>query len=264
MDVSEAADSPEGVTMDIEETAELDEFVETFEAIDEEVEKDPGVYESMLKNERMDDAAVKVKEKCIQRIARLYTEKKDMEHIMSLMKTNAEFFNNIAKAKTAKVVRNVLAIVATIPDSIDIQVSLCEKLIEWCEAEKRTFLKQRIEAKYSNLLWLKKQPTKALEIVNALLGELKKLDDKQMLTEVHLTESRIYETLENIPKSKASLTAARSAAALSTWSLCYKLSSMRCLVSSVAKSKTIPRHSLTSKRPMMPTTARRTVALSQC
>ena len=57
MDVSEVAESPEGVTMDIEETAELDEFVETFEAIDEEVEKDPGVYESMLKNERMDDCS---------------------------------------------------------------------------------------------------------------------------------------------------------------------------------------------------------------
>ncbi len=212
MDVEEATRAPEGVVMDIEETEEVDEFVEAFEAIDEEAEKDAGVYESMLKNERMDDAAVKIKEKCILRVARLYTEKKDMDQIMSLMKTNAEFFNNIAKAKTAKIVRNVLAIVATIPDSTEIQLSLCEKLIEWCEAEKRTFLKQRIEAKYSNLLWLKKQPAKALEIVNKLLGELKKLDDKQMLTEVHLTESRIYETLENIPKSKASLTAARGAA----------------------------------------------------
>ena len=118
----------------------------------------------------------------------------------------------LPRPRLQRSLEQVLAIVATIPDSIDIQVSLCEKLIEWCEAEKRTFLKQRIEAKYSNLLWLKKQPTKALEIVNALLGELKKLDDKQMLTEVHLTESRIYETLENIPKSKAFLTAARSAA----------------------------------------------------
>ncbi len=212
MDVDESGVGPEGVTMDVEGMQEIDEFVQAFEDIDGETEKDSGVYESMLRNERMDDAAVKVKEKCIQRMARLYTEKKDMDQIMSLMKTNAEFFNNIAKAKTAKIVRNVLAIVATIPDSIEIQVSLCEKLIEWCEAEKRTFLKQRIEAKYSNLLWLKKQPNKALKIVNPLLGELKKLDDKQMLTEVHLTESRIYETLENIPKSKASLTAARSAA----------------------------------------------------
>ena len=53
----------------------------------------------MLRNERMDDAAVKVKEKCIQRMALLYTEKKDMDQIMSLMKTNAEFFNNIRRPR---------------------------------------------------------------------------------------------------------------------------------------------------------------------
>ena len=34
--------------------------------------------------------------------------------------------------------------------------------------------------------------------------ELKKLDDKQMLTETHLTESRIYHSLQNIPKGTSS------------------------------------------------------------
>jgi 26S proteasome regulatory subunit N6 len=71
-------------------------------------------------------------------------------------------------------------------------------------------LKQRIEAKYASFLLLKKKPLKSLEVIVKLLAELKKLDDKQMLTEVHLTESRVYHVLENIPKSKASLTAARS------------------------------------------------------
>lgn len=32
--------------------------------------------------------------------------------------------------------------------------------------------------------------------------ELKKLDDKQMLTETHLTEARIYHSLQNIPKGE--------------------------------------------------------------
>lgn len=45
-----------------------------------------------------------------------------------------------------------------------------------------------------------KQPNAALELIDALLKELKKLDDKQMLTEAHLTESRIYHSLQNIPK----------------------------------------------------------------
>jgi hypothetical protein len=40
----------------------------------------------------------------------------------------------------------------------------------------------------------------AVGIVNNLLRELKKLDDKQMLVEVHLVESRIHHSLLNIPK----------------------------------------------------------------
>jgi len=51
-----------------------------------------------------------------------------------------------------------------------------------------------------------------LELIDELLAELRKLDDKQMLTEAHLTESRIYHALQNIPKAKASLTACRTAA----------------------------------------------------
>jgi 26S proteasome regulatory subunit N6 len=123
---------------------------------------------------------------------------------MSLLKSNSSFFSIIPKARTAKIVRNILNIVSTIPDSLDIQVSLCKDVVEWCVVEKRTFLRQRIEAKLANLLLQQKQPTVALTLIDSLLFELKKLDDKQMLTEVHLTESRIYHVLQNIPKCKSS------------------------------------------------------------
>ena len=208
-DTAAAGAIESGPEMDMEE--EADPYQEEFAAIDED-EKSVDVFEKMLLNERTDDSAVKIKEKCIYRLGRLHTENKDMSSIMNLMRKNGDFFGVIPKARTAKIVRTILNIVSSIPDSIDIQMNLCQDLIKWCEAEKRTFLKQRIEAKYCNLLWLKREPTKALAIVDPLLGELKKLDDKQMLTEVHLTESRIYHALENIPKSKASLTSARSAA----------------------------------------------------
>ncbi len=47
-----------------------------------------------------------------------------------------------------------------------------------------------------------KEPVKAMTLIDDLLTELRRLDDKQMLTEVHLTESRVYHALQNIPKCK--------------------------------------------------------------
>lgn len=52
----------------------------------------------------------------------------------------------------------------------------------------------------ASLLLKQKHPGRALEIIDELLKELRKLDDKQMLTETHLTEARIYHSLQNIPK----------------------------------------------------------------
>ena len=83
------------------------------------------------------------------RLSRLYTEAKRFDEVMSLLKSNNDFFGLIPKAKTAKIVRNILNIVSLIPDSLDVQVNLSKDLVAWCITEKRTFLRQRIEAKVS-------------------------------------------------------------------------------------------------------------------
>jgi 26S proteasome regulatory subunit N6 len=52
----------------------------------------------------------------------------------------------------------------------------------------------------------------ALALIDTLLTELKRLDDKMILTEVHLLESRVYRGIGNLAKSKAALTSARTTA----------------------------------------------------
>ena len=49
-------------------------------------------------------------------------------------------------------------------------------------------------------------------MIDTLLTELRRLDDKMILTEVHLLESRVYRGIGNLSKSKAALTSARTAA----------------------------------------------------
>lgn len=193
-----------------EDDTEIDELKTLYETA--ERENNFALFNAILDNPRSDDVAIKVKEQSIYKVAKFYADSKDFELIMNLLKQNADFFSVIPKAKTAKIVRNLLNIVSSTPDSLVAQVNLYTEVVEWCKVEKRTFLRQRIEGKLATLLLQQKQPTKALSIIDDLLKELKKLDDKQMLTETHLTEARIYHSLQNIPKSKASLTASRTAA----------------------------------------------------
>lgn len=46
----------------------------------------------------------------------------------------------------------------------------------------------------------------SLSLVSQLLKELKKLDDKNLLVEVQLLESKTYHALSNLPKALAALT----------------------------------------------------------
>jgi 26S proteasome regulatory complex component len=164
---------------------------------------------------RFGPRASSIKERAIYVLARTYCAAGQHDEVVSLLtgSTCAPFFHHVTKAKFAKVVRAVLDIVCDLlPHELDTQQRICENIIEWTQREKRSFLRQRVQAKLASILLQQKKYRDALSLVQDLLAELKKLDDKQLLVETHLVESKIQHALNNLPKAKAALTATRTCA----------------------------------------------------
>lgn len=110
-------------------------------------------------------------------------------------------------------VRQLLDLFEDIPDTIDVQIAVTKSTIEWATAERRGLFRQNLETRLVRLLMVKRSYYDALTLVNNLLRELKRLDDKLVLVEVQLLESQIYHALGNTAKARAALTSARTSAA---------------------------------------------------
>lgn len=160
-----------------------------------------------------------MKEHSIYKLGQLYTQHGREKELGSLLQSVRPFFATIPKAKTGKIVRTVIDMVSRVHantkpqpqgQEFQLQADLCRESIAWCNAEKHTFLRQRIEARLTLILFEQHQYQAALDLVTCLLKEIKKLDDKQLLVEIHLIEAKVHHALKNLPKAKAALTAARS------------------------------------------------------
>jgi 26S proteasome regulatory subunit N6 len=159
--------------------------------------------------------ALSLKERAVYDLTRAYCASAQYDAVVDFLTgaSGQSFFGQITKAKTAKVVRQVLDIVCTAAaEEVTVQESIARSIIAWTKEEKRSFLRQRIEAKLAAILFKQQKYQESLSTCNQLLQELKQLDDKQLLVETHLLESKIHFALRNTPKAKAALTASRTAA----------------------------------------------------
>lgn len=119
--------------------------------------------------------------------------------------------SSTAKAKTAKLIRTLIDFFDQIENSRQAQLNCLVDNITWAKSEKRVFLRQSLEIRLAGLYYESKEYKAALDLLDGLLKELKKLDDKIILTQVHNLESKIYYSTANYVKSKAALTSARTA-----------------------------------------------------
>ncbi|NWU29452.1 PSD11 ATPase, partial [Struthidea cinerea] len=171
-----------------------------------------------------DEEAVQVKEQSILELGSLLAKTGQAEELGGLLKYVRPFLNSISKAKAARLVRSLLDLFLDMEAATGQEVDLCLECIEWAKSEKRTFLRQALEARLVSLYFDTKRYQEALQLEqlmelcpsplpgSQLLRELKKMDDKALLVEVQLLESKTYHALSNLPKARAALTSARTTA----------------------------------------------------
>ena len=170
------------------------------------------ILTQLMQCDPVEKEASKVKEASILALGKLYAQHSRSEDLSDLIQQIRPMFASFPKAKTAKIVRSLIDFSGLIPNSQGLQIKLCEDTISWCQEEKRTFLKQRLETKIAQLYLESGRYKEALDTLQLLLKEVKKLDDKLQLVEIQVIESKVFQRLNNIPRAKAALTAARSCA----------------------------------------------------
>lgn len=151
-------------------------------------------------------------ELAILELGKIYQSEKQAQSLKKLITDSRNILGNFPKSKTAKIVKSLIENFDTIPDTIDLHIESTRESIDWAVESKLSFLRQTLQLKLAELLYKKGSFQDSLKIITGLLSEYKKLDDKSSLVEVQLLESKIYHALRNIPKSRGSLTGARTAA----------------------------------------------------
>ncbi|CAG99097.1 proteasome regulatory particle lid subunit RPN6 [Kluyveromyces lactis] len=152
------------------------------------------------------------KEQCILELGQLYGTTHQLKKLAEFVPRSREYMMKVAKSKIAKVLKTLLNDFELIPDSLDTQIEICEDSIDFATKEKRIFLKHSLSIRLATLYYQKTHYNESLQLINDLLRQFKKLDDKSSLLEVHLLECKVYHKLRNLTKSKAALTSARTSA----------------------------------------------------
>jgi len=158
------------------------------------------------------DEDLRSREAAVTNLIEILKAEQNPEEVAELTKSLRPFFARLPKAKTAKIVRVLLDTVGALNAPLELQVALYQDTIAWTREEKRAFLRQRVEGRLAALYLSVKQYSAALPIINDLLREVKRLDDKSHLLEIQLLESQAYHALRNLPKARAALTSARTTA----------------------------------------------------
>ncbi|KAI9506182.1 26S proteasome regulatory subunit rpn6 [Coemansia spiralis] len=185
---------------------------QAFNAEKESPQQAVEIYKSVLFAAAASNVSASEREVALLSLAALFEKMQDAAALTGLINSSQNFLITVSRAKSSKLIRTLVDRFNGISGGLQPQINTCQSMIEWSKSENREYLRQALETRLVSLYLDSRMYTEAITLISKLLTELKKLDDKMQLVEVHLLESRAFMALKNLPKSRAALTSARTAA----------------------------------------------------
>jgi len=143
------------------------------------------LYEHIIKftfqdEDDIDDDTIRAKEQAAYRLAGIFFSKLLFDQLIDLTKEILPKYKDLPQSKTAKIIRTLFDQALKFPgrNRNEPLIELSKFIIDWCERESRSFLRMKIENKLAELLFKQQKYQDSLKILNKLLYELKKKDDK--------------------------------------------------------------------------------------
>jgi 26S proteasome regulatory subunit N6 len=142
-------------------------------------------------------------------LAQKYRENNDLNSYFKLISQIKEI-KNTNNTFLVKLTDKLIAKLKKRKDLLNEIVNISEEITKFCDKTNNISMKSKIQTRLAEVYYIHENYSKALDICNKVIFDLKRYEDNLGLIQLLLLESKIYYATNGISKAKASLTSVKT------------------------------------------------------
>ena len=147
----------------------------------------------------------------IDHLSQKYRENNDLNSYFQLISQIKEI-KNTNNTFLVKLIDKLIAKLKKRKDLLNNIVKIVEEITKFCDETNNISMKSKIQIRLAEIYYIHENYSKALDICNKVIFDLKRYEDNLGLIQLLLLESKIYYATNGISKAKASLTSVKTLA----------------------------------------------------
>ena len=145
----------------------------------------------------------------IEHLSQKYRENNDLKSYFNLISQIKEI-KNTNNTFLVKLTDKLIAKLKKRKDLLNEIVNIAEEITKFCDETNNISMKSKIQTRLAEVYYIHENYSKALDICNKVIFDLKRYEDNLGLIQLLLLESKIYYATNGISKAKASLTSVKT------------------------------------------------------